>query len=199
MSGEATQAKGADGARRAKAWLDATTRVNVQWVNPQPVAIPKLTFEWADDSEPFSFDLGGILLGEELEGQEFLGECKKYDSAHNQGQHYEKYLAQCYRAYTLRPDRCDNFIWITWAPFNVRTWDELLTSQKVRTSVLKFRKQVFNEPDEVNAESLISEEICKDVADRLWLIVLSDRQESLTLTREHLGVIRKHDTLKGRR
>ena len=50
MSGEATHAKGADGARRAKAWLEATTRVNVHWVNPDPVAVEKLTFSWADGS-----------------------------------------------------------------------------------------------------------------------------------------------------
>jgi hypothetical protein len=197
MSGEETQAKGADGARRAKLWLDATTRVNVQWVNPDRVAIPKLSFNWADGGEPFSFDLGGILIGEELQGQEFLAECKKYATASDQNKHYDKYLAQCYRAFEMRADRCDNFMWITWSPFNVTDWDQILSVPRVRSSVLKYSDRVLNEPDVSVAESLISDEVCKEVSDRLWMIVLSDRQEKLTLTREHLGIIRNYDTVKG--
>ncbi|GAB2846175.1 hypothetical protein GCM10022221_51830 [Actinocorallia aurea] len=196
MSGEETQAKGADGARRARNWLDATTRVNVQWVNPEPVAIPKLSFHWENHKEPFSFDLGGILLGGELQGQEFLAECKKYATASDQGKHYIKYLAQCYQALKSRPDRCDNFMWITWSPFNVTEWDQQMTPLKVRSSVLDYRKFLFGEDDKNVAGDLISDELCKDVADRLWMIVLSDRQETLTLTREHLGVIRRYDTEK---
>jgi hypothetical protein len=69
-----TQAKGAEGARRAKLWLESTTRVNVQCVNPHRVAVPRLTFKWHGGST-FSFDLGGVLLGEDLHGQEFLAEC----------------------------------------------------------------------------------------------------------------------------
>ncbi|MFF0525337.1 hypothetical protein ACFYTC_42145 [Actinomadura nitritigenes] len=198
MSGEETQAKGADGARRAKLWLDATTRVNVRWVNPEKHAVRKLTFEWADGSEPFSFDLGGILLGEDLEGQEFFAECKKYANAYDQGKHYRKYLAQCYRALHLRPERCDNFMWITWAPFDVTVWEELLSAKRVRQAVLEHSAKVLNEPRKEQAESLVSEEMCEDVSDRLWMIVLSDRQERLTLTREHLAVIRHHDTIEGR-
>jgi hypothetical protein len=52
----------------------------VQWVNPEPVAVKKLTFSWADNTT-FSFDLAGILRGEEVEGQEFFAECKKYQDA----------------------------------------------------------------------------------------------------------------------
>ncbi|MGW6449523.1 hypothetical protein [Lentzea sp. NPDC055074] len=198
MSGEETQAKGADGARRAKLYLESFARANVQWVNPDPISIPKLTFPWANGKD-FSFDLGGILLGEELHGQEFLAESKMYKSAQDQGTHYRKYLAQCYRAFQLRPDRCDNFTWITWAPFLVTEWDELDSPEMVKASVLLHRDRVFNVADEDEANSLIVDQTCKDVADRLWMWVLSKRQEKLTLTREHLGVIRKYDTMKGDR
>ncbi|MEJ1155156.1 hypothetical protein [Microbacterium marmarense] len=40
IEGESAQAKGADGAQRAKRWLESTTRVNAQWVNPNPPAAP---------------------------------------------------------------------------------------------------------------------------------------------------------------
>jgi hypothetical protein len=84
VSGEETQARGADGARRAKRWLDSTTRANAQWVNPDPIAVPKLTFEWAKKPRHFSFDIAGTLLGGDLEGQEFFAESKKYPSALDQ-------------------------------------------------------------------------------------------------------------------
>jgi hypothetical protein len=57
--GEQPHAQGADGARRAKLWLDSATRASVWWVDPDLVAVPKLTFKWADDAT-FSFDLCGV-------------------------------------------------------------------------------------------------------------------------------------------
>ncbi|KAA9164964.1 hypothetical protein FPZ12_006855 [Amycolatopsis acidicola] len=198
MTGEETQAKGADGARRAKIWLDSTTRANTQWVNPQPVAVRKLKFSWALENRNFSFDLGGILLGGDMDGEEFLAESKKYYRALDQAGHYKKFLAQCYRALELRPDRCDNFMYITWSPFSSDKWDELTKEAKVRSSVLEYRHLALGLEDEKEAGSAISKELCKDVAERLWIIVLSDRQEKhLRPTQEHLAIIRKHETERG--
>ncbi|MEZ7130462.1 hypothetical protein ACBR40_34460 [Nonomuraea sp. AD125B] len=197
MSGEEAHFKGQDGAQRAKRWLDATTRVNVRWVNPEPHAVRKLTFYWTD-GEDYSFDLGGIFLGDELDGQEFFAESKNYKNASDQGGHYVKYLAGCYRAYDTRPERCDNFMWITWSPFNTTTWDKLMAPDTVKAAVLKFSGRVLGEPDEEAARGLISEDICKAVSERLWMIVLSERQERhLTLSQKHLAVIRYHDTNGG--
>ncbi|MGI5503012.1 hypothetical protein [Lentzea sp. CA-135723] len=198
MSGEETQAKGADGVRRAKLYLESTTRANVQWVNPDKVAVPKLSFEWAND-KTFSFDMGGILLGGELQGQEFLAECKYYTSAQDQGTHYRRFLAQCYRAYNLRPDRCDKFLWVTWSPFLVNDWGDLMTSEWVRDCVLMHRERVFNVANKEQAAELVSGDACKDVSERLGMVFISEFQEKLTLSREHLGVIRQYDTNKGDR
>jgi len=192
VSGEQAHAKGADGARRAKRWLEATTRANVPWVNPDPVAVPKLTFPWVDGSEPFSFDLGGTLIGGEVANQEFLAESKCYDNAYNQGSMYNEYLAKCYVARKLRPERCDNFMWITWSAFATTTWAELLSVDRVRKSVLKEHKRALG-VEEADASAVIDEALCKDVAARLWIIVLSERQEKhLVLSAEHQGLIRKH-------
>jgi hypothetical protein len=75
MLGERLHAKGQDGARRAKKWLEFTTRADARWVNPDEVALPKLTFPWATGNT-FSFDRGGILRGGRVNHQEFLAECK---------------------------------------------------------------------------------------------------------------------------
>ena len=192
MSGEAIQAKGMDGARRAKRWLEATTRANVPWVNPDPVAIPKLSFEWADGSAPFSFDIGGTLIGGEVANQEFLAECKNYENAYNQNILYNEYLAKCYVARLKRPDRCDNFMWITWSPFGTKTWSDLVSSDRICKAVLKEGTRALG-VDEKNEPAKLDEKLCKDVSSRLWIIVLSERQEKhLVLSGEHQGLIRAH-------
>ena len=199
MSGEQLHEKGREGARRAKEWLDATTRADVRWVNPDPVAVPKLTFDWADDSKPFSFDIGGILLGGEKENEEFLAEVKNYADASDQGTLYSEYLAKCYRAYVTRPDRCDNFIWITWAPFRSSSWSALCVPDEVLSAVVKHRAKTLNvESQEDARDALASQQATINaVADRLWILDLSEKQEKhLVLSKEHLGVVRNHMTLK---
>jgi hypothetical protein len=45
------------------------------------------------------------------------------------------------------------------------------------------------------APNKIDELLCKDVASRLWIIVLSEKQENhLVLSPKHQGVIRAHIT-----
>lgn len=196
MSGEETQAAGAEGVLRAKLWLESTTRANVQWINPEPLAVAKLTFPWRDKGA-FSFDLGGVLLGGDLHNQEFLGESKYYKSAEDQGSHYRSFLGRCYRAYELRPERCDHFLWITWSPFLVTKWDELRTPTYVREAVLGHRARTLGESDMSTAGALVSDDKCKDIASKVWLLFLTDKQEKLCPTREHLAEIRRYNTLKG--
>ncbi|MFE3217655.1 hypothetical protein [Streptomyces antimycoticus] len=193
MSGELLHSKGEEGARRAKHWLDATTRANARWVNPNPTAIPKLTFDWVDGS-PFSFDLGGLLIGGQFDGQEFLVESKFYETPGHQGSMYVEYLAKCYRAYKTRPDRCDNFMWITWHPFSLTKWAKLCTTSEVKSAVITHHEKSLGCVDSNDAAELVDEESCKEVADRLWLILLSKRQEELVISKKHLGWIRDRET-----
>jgi hypothetical protein len=193
VEGEAAHDKGRDGARRAKRWLEATTRANVPWVNPHPVAKKKLTFSWVDPTaHRFSFDLGGMFIGGEVADQEFLVECKNHDNAGNQNGLYNEFLAKCYVALQQRPDRCDNFMWITWSAFATKTWSELTSATRVRGSVLAECRRALG-VEASDAESKIDDALCNEVAKKLWVIVLSDRQEKhLVLTAEHQGLIRKH-------
>lgn len=188
-TGEQAHATGADGARRAKLWLEATTRANVTWVNPDPTAIPKLQFPWSDGSH-FSFDLGGTLVGGAVDGQEFLAECKNYSNANDQNSMYDEYLAKCYCALRHRPERCDNFLWVTWAAFATTTWSQLTTSARVVQAVSRWSVKALGVP-RPQAAAAIDEAHCEAVASRLWIIVLSKRQEEhLVLPPEHQALIR---------
>ena len=132
MPGESLHEVGRDGAIRAKRWLEATTRVDVPWVNPDHVA--KLSFPWIGKGT-FSFDLGGTLRGGDVHGQEFFAEVKRYTNASDQGSLYREYLAKCYCAYQCSPARCDHFMWITWHPFSVTRWTRLCTAKEVEDAV----------------------------------------------------------------
>lgn len=199
MSGEETHEKGREGARRAKEWLESTTRVNACWVNPDRLAVRKLTFPWAgSDRQPFSYDLGGLLRRGDLEGQNFYAEVKSYRNPRNhQAAEYEEYLAKSYCAYVSRPEYCDSFMWITWHPFSSTKWEHLCSAETVFEAVVKHRTDTLGIADEGDAAAAVDRVICKAVADRLWLIVLSDKQEMLTVSAEHRGLIEQHDTARG--
>jgi hypothetical protein len=160
--------------------------VDVTWVNPDAVA--KLTFTWATGTS-FSFDLGGKLRGGGLQGQEFFAEVKKYSGVGDQPTLYEEYLAKCYRAYSLLPSRCDHFFWLTWHPFSQTKWNALCSDGKVLDAVLKQREKSLGEADLEAAKALVDSNTCASVADRLWLIVLSDKQEDLVVEDQHLDAV----------
>ena len=200
MSGEQTHEVGRDGSRRAKIWLDLTTRANVYWVNPEPFAVDKLEFDWADGTK-FSFDLGGIMLGGEKNHQLFLAEVKNYSASADQGNHYHEYLAKCFRARITRPSLAENFLWITWTPFLVTQWSDLCSTKRLTESLIKERVRALGISDEKEAQEYLNNHTqeLEDVAARLWTpIVLSEHQEKhLTLTKEHLALIRAEDTKAG--
>lgn len=51
--------------------MELTTRAHAHWVNPEGKT--HLAFNWADGGE-FSFDVGGVLRGEDIEGKRFFAE-----------------------------------------------------------------------------------------------------------------------------
>jgi len=160
-------------------------------------ALPKLTFPWAGSTgATFSYDLGGLLIGDELDGQEFLAEVKYYKQVGRQAEMYDEYLAKCYRAYELRPDRCNNFMWITWCPFSISKWQNLLSCDEVFAAVVRHGALALGEPDPTKAPAIVDRSRCDDVAQRLWLIVLSDKQEALVVSREHRRIIQGEQGLR---
>jgi hypothetical protein len=140
-----------------------------------------LRFAWATTGN-YSFDIGGTLRGDDLHGLEFLGESKYYTKARDQGAHYRDYLAKCYRAFLLLPNRCDIFMWITWSPFQVTRWDEIRSPDYIRECVSEPTRaeRVLGPSD--SGPPKVDMDTCKQVADRLWLIFLSAEQERLVPT-----------------
>ncbi|MTE19653.1 hypothetical protein F0L17_11040 [Streptomyces sp. TRM43335] len=197
MPGEALHQLGDDGARRAKRWLESTTRVKAAWLNTDPYSAGRLEFPWSYGGWNFSYDIGGILHGGEFSGQMFLAECKKYSAAGDQGTHYQSYLAKCYVTLLHHARLADHFMWITWHPFLVGSWGKLCSVDKVREGVLSEASRVFNTESEDEAKALIDEDIAQEVANRLWLLVLSDKQEKLVITPEHRGILIKHEVEAG--
>lgn len=192
-SGEALHKAGDDGARRAKRWLEASTRVSKSWLNTDPTIGARCQFTWPHGTTGFSFDIGGFLCGGEFEGHSFLAECKNYNTAGDQGTEYSMYLAKCYAAYMAQPRWSDHFMWITWHPFSVTTWASLCKRDKVRDSVLSEHNRVFGVDSKDQAKGIIDETVVDAVADRLWLIVLSRNQERLVISRKHLALIRARE------
>ncbi|WP_157777239.1 hypothetical protein [Nocardia terpenica] len=154
----------------------------------------KLTF--TKPAGAFSFDLGGVLSGGDVHNQEFFAEVKNYKEAHDQPDLYRKFLAKCYRAYGLRPERCDNFMWITWAPFSVTEWSKLDSPEKVERCVRENWEFNFSSNADAVAADLDVRAV-QAVASRIWILVLSDKQiNHLSMSDEYLSIIAKHEAME---
>lgn len=189
--GESLHEVGADGMRRAKRWLELTGRAQVPWQRYDSLHTRYLTFSKPSGSE-FSFDLRGYLTGDPFNNVQFLAEVKKYSEAGDQHPLYQEYLAKCYRAWRVGGGPYE-FMWITWHPFQVGEWRALCDANKVRASVELHRADFMN-----NNES-IDDGLCGDIAARLWLVVLSDRQETLCLTPEMMATLRAEEARRAQR
>ncbi|MBT9605744.1 hypothetical protein [Microbacterium sp.] len=180
MFGEEAHAVGAEGVQKAKRWLEATTRVDVQWIYPEEAARKKLAFQWHDNSS-FVYDMGGVFRGGPLANQTFMAEVKNYSTVGKQGPMYEEYLARCYRARQEIPGFTEQFMWITWHPFSQGSWTKLTTAEAVRDAVIKYAPKALG-VDVGEATSAVDDTVCAEVAETLWLLVLSDKHELLMLS-----------------
>ena len=190
MAGEDAQETGRAGVLRAKRWLESTGRVNVYWTvyeHPTMLTVPRLK------GEDRSFDMGGVIFGEDLDGHLFYAEIKKYSTVGNQAEMYGDYLANCYC--TLLQDRTKpyEFMWITWHPFSQSKWTKLCEWEEVRDQV-SGRQSAW-----LGSATSVDDDLCKIVAGRLWLIVLSDKQEKLGMSDEMLGEVRRAATIGTKR
>ena len=75
-------------------------------------------------------------------------------------------------------------MWITWHPFSQTKWNQLCTAAEVRSAVTAHKAKYCKDGD-------VDDGLCADLAGRLWLIVLSDRQEGLSMSNAMFGELRK--------
>ena len=186
MVGEVAHEAGREGVQRAKRWLERTGRVDVYWTAYEHPSMLAVTRPGGNDR---SFDLGGVIRGGDLDSHQLFAEVKNYRSAGNQPEQYGDYLANAYCKMLEGRERLYQFMWITWHPFNLKKWVTLCETPEVREQVSK------RQPEWLGSDTSVDEELCDLVADRLWLIVLSKKQEQLCMSNEMLGDLRKSVTL----
>ena len=193
VPGEESQDVGRDGLLEAKRWLNMTTRVASIWTHRDKPMSELLGFAWPHGGSSFSFDVGGQFRGDALDRQSFIAEVKNYKNEGDLPAHYRDFLAKAYVALLAHPDRCDNFLWISWAPFKARKWDEHASTASVEAAVLHDanRQRVFGTTDLDEARAAINAEAAVRVAERVWLLTLSHRQKDLVLTAKHYGEVIK--------
>lgn len=102
--------------------------------------------------------------------------------------------AKCYVAYLTIPSYADHFMWVSWTPHGISRWATLTSAAEVQAAVIEHAARIF--PAGVDAAASVDEAACRAVADRLWLLILSDKQESLVPSVEHLGLIHSHELKK---
>ena len=195
VPGELIQKLGEDGARRVKVWLDSTTRVTSTWSVYDRFGADRLVYPWPEGGKSYSYDIGGLFFGGNLHQQSFLVECKKYSNP-NQGGAFDKFLAQSYVTLQKYPQLADHFLWITWHPFRLGSWNDLASEENIRNAVVAEKNRVFGDVTDDEALDAMDASIVTDLVDRVWVIVLSDKQETLVISREDRAELMKIRTLQ---
>lgn len=190
MAGEEAHDTGSDGLRRAKRWFDMTTRVSRTWTHHDRALASLLEFDWPGGGS-FSFDMGGDFRGSELDGQSFVSEVKRYRNESDLPAHFRSFLAKSYVAYGQRPQNCDHIIWLSWSPFQAKSWDIHRSPNRIRTALTheSNRMKALCSNDPAIAAAAIDNERVIEVSKRLWLLTLCDEQEQLVLSSEHFGQV----------
>ena len=176
---------GRDGVARAKLWLEKTGRANVLFSRYDVNETKFLSFQKPGGTS-YSFDMGGVLNLDDGNVQ-FFAEVKHVTSEAGQGREYRDYLCKCYRA--SKDGKPYHFMWITWHPFSQTSWSKLCDAEEIERALVD-RKQEFCGDDDIDLA------LCRSIAERLWLVVLSKRQESLSMSDEMLGEVRRAIALR---
>jgi hypothetical protein len=168
------------GAKRMRMWLDGTTRFRIDRAiydlgpNNEPamqLRVPQLNggFE--------RFDLVGQTLDENGRPQRTVYvECKEYSQQGNQAELYAEYLAVCYSAFIklsegLGGPAAVEFMWATTHPFAVTNFAALCTADRVGMACNAHADRLGDHEFDAS--------IAAQLAERLWLSVVSSRVEEM--------------------
>lgn len=178
VTAETAHEIGRDGVIRIKRWLDATGRF----------AMSHTAYDLDEDKRPFtqvrvdqldgsaeSFDLVGELRDADgKRGRTVYVECKKYATAADQGTLYGEYLATVYSAFAAEYGRLQNppsaeFMWVTTHPFAVTKFGQLCSESELAAACSdeRWSRRLGG--------SSYDDELGRELAPRLWLLVVSDR------------------------
>lgn len=173
MAAEATQEKGRRGVERAKRWLEATTYLELQFNVYQHEAMCEV--EHLNGVK--RFDMYGFFLGPDR--REVFVENKDYKAEEDLYAQFQEFLAVAYSAtaHSLKgkkTDRKTEFMWVTTHPFRMARWAHLATPEEIQIALKKHA-------DFLKGES-IDDDLVRTVADRIWVLVLNERQLEISLT-----------------
>ncbi|GAA1872309.1 hypothetical protein GCM10009836_61520 [Pseudonocardia ailaonensis] len=188
--GEALHRAGDDGARRARRYLESTTRVKTVWLNTDPYQAGRLTFKWPHDPGTYSFDLGGVFHEGDLDRQHFAAESKAYTNNQNhQATEFRTFLAGCYCVDLAQPMLYQHYMWLTSHPFSVDDWSRLCRPDWIIKSLLQERARALGAQDEAAARSKINMDLVEALSKKLWLTLIPDRHEELSITKSNRALI----------
>ncbi|MGW4499144.1 hypothetical protein ACWENR_11080 [Micromonospora sp. NPDC004336] len=187
VAGELRQQTGSIGVDRAKRWLNYSTRVASIYTNTDKVFKDLLHFQWPYGGQGFSFDIGGKLRGGDLHDKSFMAEVKAYRYEMDSATEYRKFIAECYVAFQEKPDRCDNLIWLSWAPFQAQSWHKHRSVESIKKHLLHADNtfRVFGTESAEEAHGKLDTQVIYELTNRLWLLTLCDEQEGLVITSDH--------------
>lgn len=192
MAGEDNHDAGEYGVRRAKTWLERTTRVKTCWTRHDGLQADLLKHSWPfGNQNEFTFDLGGLFQGDSLDQQGFLAEVKNHKAGGNLPKEFREFLARSYVAAGVRP-ATTHFVWIAWAPFSSSTWDQHCSIDSIKNACVDplHRTRVTGEENEAEAIASLDLDRLASMADRVWKVTLSTRQEELVPALKHFEMLR---------
>ncbi|MFJ7751822.1 hypothetical protein ACIQXM_17930 [Arthrobacter sp. NPDC097144] len=173
MPAEENHELGRDGVFLFKRWLEATTYLDLPWNAYGSGALCEI--KHMDGVK--EYDLAGMFLTDGM--PPVVVECKRYKYVGGQAAEFEEFLAIAYgssvwdRTNGMR-EKNRNFIWATTHPFGQSNWSQLTTASNIEAAVGKHSRYAGDDPfDSSLAESL---------SQRIWLLVLSEKQEQIMLT-----------------
>ncbi len=181
MPEEEVQELGREGVGQVKAWLEATTWLNLPFNAYQDGPRCKIVHH----AGVKKFDLRGAFLGGKKRRRLATVECKRYTTTGKQASEFQNFLAIAYSSthkqrLELREDPQEDFLWVTSHPFSQTDWPKLLDHERLA--------QHLSEP--ANAAFLgghsLDEELVRKVVKRIWLLVWSQKQLKITLTSDEV-------------
>lgn len=181
LNAEAAHEKGRKGVILTKRWLESTTHLE----------LPSDAYDFAPECRVTCLDGSKKLF--DLKGWFFKNkrtvwvENKAVSGERKQPQQYPLFLAIAYSAtaHEIKTGGADprwEFMWVTTHPFTLPSWTTLTKPSSIRKALEGPGSSLLNgEP--------IDEDILKLVADRIWLLVLNERQKDLTLKQSELSKV----------
>lgn len=181
MTAEKTQELGRAGVAIIKRWLEATTFIELPfdaYNHTLDCTLPHL-----DGTKIFD------LQGHFLTGQKdpVIVESKRYTSPGGQYKEFMHFLAIAYSSTVKEKEslggyRNRHFLWVTFHPFNLDNW----TALETRDHMVK----ALGQHQEYLKGRTIEEDLVRDVASRVMVLVFNPKQENLSLSRDELKLVR---------